>query len=117
MASGNLFYAIQTLDCDLDETRTDRLVETSGETGTLKIRIPVSIDKRNCCTDESLLSKAEDSNAPSKKKKSGEEAIRTSKTCQGPCNKTFLVPVYIEIAQEPALMNAYIRSVWGWCER
>jgi hypothetical protein len=48
-------------------------VNASSETATLKIRIPVSVDKRKRWTDESPLSEAEDT--PSKKKKSKSSAL------------------------------------------
>jgi hypothetical protein len=60
-------------DCDLD--KVDRLVKTSSEASTLKIRIPMSVDKRKRCTEESLLSEAKDSDAPSKQMKSKSRSL------------------------------------------
>jgi hypothetical protein len=109
-------------------------MKTSDQTSSLKIRIPVSVDKRKHWTDDSLSSKAED--APSKKKKSKSSTLTPTKqsekgvedsdddtlpnivTIQAKkrrgrpkaanvprANKDFLVPVFLEIAQEPVLMR------------
>ena len=112
--------------------RTSRSINTSGQTSPLKIRIPVSVDKRKHWTDQSPSSEAED--APLKKKKLETGTLTTTnqsrkgaedddallnavtkqvkkrrgrpKTTNIPhANKDFLVPVYLEIAREPVLMR------------
>jgi hypothetical protein len=107
-------------------------MKTSDKTSSLKIRIPVSVDKRKHWTDDSPSSEAED--APSKKKKLKSSTLTPTKqsekgvedddtlpnvvTIQAKkrrgrpkaanvphANKAFLVPVFLEIAQEPVLMR------------
>jgi hypothetical protein len=119
-------------DCDCGLDNVDRLMKTSDKTSSLKIRIPVSVDKRKHWTDDSPSSEAED--APSKKKKLKSSTLTPTKqsekgvedddtlpnvvTIQAKkrrgrpkaanvprANKAFLVPVFLEIAQEPVLMR------------
>jgi hypothetical protein len=113
----------------------DKLQKPSGKASILKIRIPVLVDKRKHSADESpQLSEAEDGPSKKKKpkksksntqtpKKPGKKdtedndtlpviATKPAKKLGRPktakvdsTNKDFLVPVYLEIAQEPVLMR------------
>jgi len=102
-----------------------------GNTSTLKIQIPVSVDKRKHWSDKSPLSEAEDT--PTKKKKLKSTLTPTKQSGKGVedddtlpsivtkrvkkqrghpktanvahANRDFLVPIYLETAQEPVLMR------------